>query len=128
MVRIPFGYKSQHTVIKREVLNFLDINDVNSIQLFITANVVLWDIKAKTFSVFYGQDYTSDHTKYSLFGPIEVKNVGDLNVIPQFNGEQEEEITNILDSYHQEKSGLSVFEVVNIVVIMRIYHENENEK
>lgn len=77
------------------------------------------DPKDNTFSVFYGQDYTNDHFKYAIFGPIEFKNLHDLQLLPNLN--HEEEVSSLFEKYHQEKSGLSVFKIINSVWVCRLY-------
>lgn len=87
--------------------------------MFITVNVVLWDQINSTYSVFYGQDYTNNHFKYAIYGPIELNNILQVSKIP-FNDDFND-ITNLLDNHHQEKSGLSIFEIVNRVYVLRYF-------
>ena len=110
---------NQKKFIKRELSKFLSLSMDGIFDLFITVNVVLWDQINNTFSIFYGQDYTNDHFKYAIYGPIEIDNILQLSKIP-FN-DDETDITNLLDSVHQEKSGLSIFELVNKVYVFRYF-------
>ena len=102
-----------------EITDFFNQNDKKPIQLFVTANIVLHDFKNDTFSVFYGQDYTNDHFKYALYGPVTLKNLHDLRLLPDLD--TEEEVSSVFERYHYEKSGLSVFKVINSVWVIRIF-------
>ena len=92
-------------------------------QLFVTANLTLHDIKDNTWSVFYGQDYTRDHFKYALYGPVDIKRLRDLRRLPKLD--TEEEISDIFEKHHYEKSGLSVYEIVNLVWVIRLFNYRE---
>ena len=78
---------------------------------------MLRDVKDDTYSIFYGQDYTNDHFKYAFYGPLKIKNLHDLQDVPEIK--TSEEVSTIFERYHQAKSGLSVFQIVNSVWVLR---------
>ena len=120
-VRLPFAFKNKKAFVKRELTTFLNSSSQKQIEFFVTANVVLKDNIQNTYSVFYGQDFFSDH-KHVLYGPIILKSAADLRDLPDF--EDDGIISETFDKIYREKSGLSVYSVENVVYIFRSLVKN----
>lgn len=86
--------------------------------MFATANVTFLHNKSDTFSVFYGQDFDDDHKHVLPPGVIALKNLTDLTQKLPFT-QSEEDVMDIFEKIYQDQSGVSVFEVVNTVWILR---------
>lgn len=109
--------------IKRYITTFFNVNNLKPIELFATVNLVLHDVVEGTFSVFYGQDFTTEAYKYAVYGPVVIKNVRQLRLLPALA--HDDEIVQLFANYHQEKSGLTVHDIINSVWVMRSYQVRE---
>ena len=85
------------------------------VELIVTANVVLTDHNQESFSVFFGMDFDDDY-RYCLTPPLELRNPLDFSKVPDFT---ENKVSKVFEDILSEKSGLTVYELINQIYIFR---------
>ena len=120
---LRFPYTLSEQAIRRHVtqqyLSFAQEQGSQRIQVHVTGNIIFEDDLSddRSFSVFYGQAVVEEHFR-NVFSPVEISNATDLNQIrlkPEFDDYSEAFET------VGRKSGLSVREVINVVVLLRVF-------
>ena len=102
--------------LKKQLLNFLANCEDPRVELIVTVNLVLADLKNKQFSVFYGQDF-QDEYKYAITKPIILRNALDLHQLPLVF--RKDQVNKLMENIFQKRSGLTVHSIVNSVYILR---------
>jgi len=115
-IRFLFGHKKQRAFLKNQLLNFLTSCEESKVELIVTVNLVLTDLKKKQFSVFYGQDFDDEH-KYAITKPILLTSAVDLHQLPPVF--RKDKVNKLFERIFQKRSGLTVHEIVNSVYILR---------
>lgn len=127
-VRLPIGYKNLRSFVKNQFVKFLNSCQECRVELIVTANVVLTDQNQESFSVFFGMDFDDDY-RYTLTDPLLLRNPLDLSKVPDFS---ENKASKVFENILGEKSGLTVFQVVNLIFIFRTlvkaYNPNNKRK
>lgn len=114
-IRVPINYTNYRTFVKNQFVKFLNSCQECRVELIVTSNVVLTDQKQTSFSVFFGMDFDDDY-RYTLIEPLLLRNPLDFAKVPNFS---ENKAAQVFENILGEKSGLTVYEVINLIFIFR---------
>lgn len=119
-IRLPFTYLDKKRFVTDKIVGYRANEGALHMEHSVTCNVVLYDPNAEeiTYSVFYGADFTGSGDESMLLErPFEIGPDYDLEAL-DYNFTFLD-VSTVFDAIYLPKSGLSVYEVINLIVQIR---------